>query len=97
MELIKIDGNFFTVESLNSYIWNELSEIMKMETHSPVRTKSLGIVPSADSEKFRKKKEEAIKVIRIVCICKRYIHNSNVRRAALLISELNIKREDLYK
>ncbi len=97
MELIQIDGNLFTVESLNSYIWNALSEIMKMETHSPVITKSLGTVISFDSEKFRKKKEKAIKVIRDISICKGYIHSSNVRRAVLLIDELGIKKEDLYK
>lgn len=97
MELIKIDGNFFTVESLNFYIWNALSEIMKMETHSPVRTKSLGVVMSADFEKFREKKEKAIKVIRTINICKEYIHSSNVKRAVLLINELGLKKEDLYK
>lgn len=97
MELIKIDGNFFSVESLNFYIWNELSEIMKMETHSPVITRSLGVVISSDFEKFREKKEKAIKVIRDICICKKYIHSSNVMRAVLLINELGIKKEDLYK
>ena len=97
MEIIKIDENFFTVESLNFYIWNALSEIMKMETHSPVRTKSLGVVMSADFEKFREKKEKAIKVIRTINICKEYIHISNVKRAVLLINELGLKKEDLYK
>ncbi len=97
MELIKVDGNILTVELLNHHIWKAFSKVMKMETHSPVVTRSLGIVPSFNFEKFEKKKEEAIKVIRIVCICKRYINSSNVRRAVLLINELNIKREDLYK
>ena len=95
MKLIKVNGVFFTVESLNYCICNSLDEVDSMSIYSPVQTATLGTVSSVDIIKLRIKKDAAIAVIKVISSCKEFISHTNIMRAALLSQELGIKREDL--
>ena len=95
MKIIKVNGIFFTVESINHFIEKSIYEVENMSIYSSVQTKSLGMIPSVNFEKLREKKSIAIAIIKTICACKGYIYHTNIMKASLLIQELNIKREDL--